>query len=124
VSSEEIKQLADQVRAVDKQISHLDAQMTPMIQAIKDMASSIRKLSDAEIRREERESRQDAVNRSFGTRIEALERYRHALEIERAEEKPARTILKKYYWVLLLAGLITTAVVAEYAKDFLKNIIG
>lgn len=122
MSSEEIKQLADQVRAVDKQISHLDAQMTPMIQAIKDMASSIRKLSDAEIRREERESRQDAVNRSFGTRIEALERYRHALEIERAEEKPARTILKKYYWVLLLAGLITTAVVAEYAKDFLKNI--
>lgn len=71
---------------------------------IKKTNELLERLVESEIRREEREHRQEEVNTRTDARLTALEEFKRDIEIKRSGEAKGMEVLGKYWWILLLIG--------------------
>lgn len=82
----------------------LNRDLQLMATAVTKMSESVSKLVESDIRRQERESRQEEFNNMARDRLHSLEDWKQGLEVKRARESQPREVLQKYWWVLFLIG--------------------
>lgn len=75
-----------------------------MAESITQLSNNVSTLVESDIRRQERETRQQDFNNHARGRLESLEEWKQDLEIKRASESQGREILNRYWWVLMLIG--------------------
>lgn len=82
----------------------LNRDLQLMATAVTKMSESVSKLVESDIRRQERESRQEEFNNMARDRLHSLEDWKQDLEIKRATESQGREALKKYWPILVAVG--------------------
>ena len=90
-----------------------DITIHELARSMQNMADSMSKLSDdlgtlleSDIRRQERETRQQELNQKTDRRLTEIEKWKHSLEISRAKESPGREFLMKYWAFFFVFGSI------------------
>lgn len=91
----------------------LVAEIRLLAKSTTEMNDSVKKLVEAEIRRQERDTRQEELNIKTNKRLIQLEQWQHDLEIQRAKESQGRVVITKYWWVLLLVALSATSYITK-----------
>lgn len=76
-----------------------------MAESITQLSNNVSTLVESDIRRQERETRQQDFNNQMRDRVHDLEGWRKDIEISRAKESQGRDMLNRYWWVLMVAGL-------------------
>lgn len=75
-----------------------------MAESMTQLSNNVSTLVESDIRRQERETRQQEFNDQIRERVHDLEGWKQNLEVSRAKESQAREALQKYWWVLFLIG--------------------
>ena len=92
-----------------------------MAESITQLSNNVSTLVESDIRRQERETRQQDFNNHARGRLESLEEWKREMEISRAKESQGREILQKYWPILLALGTFITYQIAK-AGHFVKLI--
>lgn len=79
-----------------------------MAESITQLSNNVSTLVESDIRRQERESRQQEFNNQIRDRVHVLENWQKDIEINRAKESQGREVLMKYWWLLMLIGMAAT----------------
>jgi hypothetical protein len=102
------------------QINRVEQHTIVMTDALREMTVSIKTLTESQIRREERESRQAEINTALFKFKRETEQWRQDLDLKRAAEEPARAWLSKWWPTLGAVGVLSASPVIEAVKDIFK----
>ena len=84
--------------------SEVRNEIKQMAASVNRMADSVTMLVESDIRRQEREERQQDINSRVADDIRMLKNFREEILIKRGEESQSRTwLMKNYHWLVILA---------------------
>lgn len=108
---------AEQMARVEVQISNLAEGQQRHSVATEKMAIAVQALVEHQARREERDEQQAKINSSVDGRLKTLEDDVTDIKLARAEERPARLVLNRYWWVLIVAGIALSGAIVVATKE-------
>lgn len=72
----------------------------------------------------EKENQQKEINKNLLERVGAVEKSQMLMQLERAQEKPSRDFIYKFWPYLLVVSTLMIGVISAFASTFGKSLLG
>ena len=101
----EIREMSKSIRTFSEENARSSARTS---ECISELTGVVKALAESDIRRQEREDRQQETNSRIIDDVKVLKEFREDIIVSRAKESPARDWLSKNYpWLVVIAALAT-----------------